>query len=136
MIEKYNVTVDIFISELAKVIFEILTEYTGSSQSLIQEIINAEELSDDIKSIVSQLKLERIEESQNWKKFTNENLDEIENPIELIKVPLAELRIKQIDIEYQELQGKIFLDDTKILIRMRELLDEKKLINETDLRYE
>ena len=134
IIEKYDVTVDTFISELAKMIFEIMNDFFDY-ENFIQEIISSEYISDDVKSIISHLAIEKIDnESSNWKKFGTVEPETSEKA--LIEVPLAELRILQIDSEVRELQKNISLNDDKILLRIKELIAEKQKINETILRFE
>jgi len=88
-----------------------------------------------VKSIISHLAIEKIDnESSNWKKFGTVEPETSEKA--LIEVPLAELRILQIDSEVRELQKNISLNDDKILLRIKELIAEKQKINETILRFE
>ena len=134
IIKNYSVTVDTFISELGKMIFEIMHDFF-EFKNFVQEIISSEEISEDVKSIISFLKMERIDsESSNWKKFATVEPETSEKA--LIDVPLAELRILQIDIEMKELQQKISFGDEKILLRIKELIDERQKISETILKFE
>ena len=133
LLEKYNVAVDIFVTEFAKMIYEIIYEY-WNNENLVQEVISNENVPEDVKSIISLLKLDKIELSENWKKFGK---IETETSIKaLIEVPLAELRVLQIDNEIKELQKNISSNDEKILQRIKELIDEKQNIKETILKFE
>jgi DNA primase len=135
IIENYNVTVDTFISELAKMIFEIMNDFFDVENNFVQEIISSDDIPNDVKSIISHLTIEKIDnESSNWKKFGTVESETSEKA--LIGVLLAELRTLQIDSEVKELQKNISVEDKKILLRIKELLVEKKQINETVLRFE
>jgi len=135
LIKKYNISENIFITDFAKLLFETLYEYWDSND-LLQELLQSEYVPENISSAVSQLKIENIEESSNWKKFSDQdNFNKISDE-DAVETALYKLRIKNIDEELKNIRLSLKAGDVSLMNQWQKLISEKQYILDNKLRYE
>ena len=123
--EKYEFNENILLSGLAKDIYYWFTEYEDS-ENIFQSLLEDEDVPDNIKNILSELKMYEIKESKHWNKYSN--IKAVNNDTALIKIPLLQLKDTQYLNEMEELQKKMKANytDERILKHFYEILEKHK----------
>ena len=106
VIDEYRLTSESFITENAKILFDIIihSEIEESTNPL-KALMNSELTEDKTKELLSGIALYEMEASESWKSFANLNLNK--NWDLILKDSIAKLILEHKIIEQQNLKSKI-----------------------------
>ncbi len=138
--EKFNISENNFITNIGKLIFEIIFEY-WDNENIINELYNDNTVSATIIKNIEYLQSDETTISENWKSFVDLEIESEINLEKTMEVIFYKLRIKAIELELKKLLELIktadTIDNTKILLeKMKILQDERKNITDNYLKYE
>ena len=131
--EKYKFSEDFLITNFGKDIYFWINEYR-ENENIFQIILENEYVPNKIKELLSELKMQKVNESRHWNRFSN--IKASNTDVELIEIPLLQLKSEQIRRELEELGKKIQQSNTeeRLLKRYKELIEQRNkysdLLNE------
>jgi len=138
--EKFNISENNFITNIGKLIFEIIFEY-WDNENIINELYNDNTVPATVIKNIEYLQSDETTISENWKSFVDLEIESEINLEKTMEVIFYKLRIKAIELELKKLLELIktadTIDNTKILLEKKKILkDERKNITDNYLKYE
>ena len=132
--DKYKFDENLLITSFGKDIYFWINEYKDN-ENIFQVILENEDVPNNIKNKISELKMQVAIPSKNWNKYSN--IPPSANKPELIEIPLLQLKNEQIDIELKELGKRINHNATeeRILKRYKELLVQRNNCRDKLTKY-
>lgn len=125
---KMKINSDIFISDEAKRLFEILATFVSFDGNYLGHILETDDIGEDDKNYFSQIGLKIDELSPNWKKFlkTEENVNIVKN----IKDLFYNLELVKVNRRIDELKAELGANkeaDMSSILRLISELSQKKV---------
>ncbi len=122
--DKYKFDESFLVTGIGNDIFCYLKE-NEDSENIFQSLLENGEVPEHIKKLLSELKMQEINNSERWVEVSNIKISNTE--YELVYIPLLQLRIERIVNELKELKQKLSqnLNDNKIAKRIQHLTKKR-----------